>query len=139
MFRVRRFESKHFPKVLLKKSFPYQNQYFYLTRNELIHVFIPKLHKIHFQIHGLVPRVSRFTANQFAKISTSKSFCKIFITSTSLQMFLQKQTFYQRLFTKQIAWLARAWSTDSIDIMFANFGRVDQKLQGFQICKQIWF
>ena len=52
-------------------------------------------------------------------------------------MFLQKQTFYQKLFTKQIAWLARACSTDSIDIKFVIFGRVDQKLQGFQICKQI--
>ena len=50
-------------------------------------------------------------------------------------MFLQKQTFYQKLFTKQIAWLARACSTDSIDMKFVIFGRVDPKLQGFEVCK----
>ena len=49
-------------------------------------------------------------------------------------MFLQKQTFYQNIFTKLIAWLARACLTDSIDIKFANYGRVDKKLQGLQIC-----
>ena len=49
-------------------------------------------------------------------------------------MFLQKQTFYQKIFTKKIAWLSRACSTDSIYIKFVIFGRVDQKLQGLQIC-----
>ena len=48
-------------------------------------------------------------------------------------MFLQKQTFYQKIFTKQIALLARACLANSIDIKFANFERVDQKLQGLQI------
>ena len=38
----------HFSKYFAQKSFPYQNQYFYLTRNELIEIFTPKLHKIHF-------------------------------------------------------------------------------------------
>ena len=47
-------------------------------------------------------------------------------------MFLQKQTFFQKLFTKQMAWLARACSTDSNDIKFAKFGCVDQILQRFQ-------
>ena len=47
-------------------------------------------------------------------------------------MFLQKQTFYQKLFTKQNAWLARASLADSIDIKFAKFGRVDQKLCNLQ-------
>src|SRR3954471_15280969 len=47
-------------------------------------------------------------------------------------MSLQKQTFFQKLFTKQMAWLSRACSTDSIDIKFANFGRVDQKLCNLQ-------
>ena len=47
-------------------------------------------------------------------------------------MFLQKQTFFQKLFTKQMAWLARASLADSIGIKFAIFGRVDQTLQGFQ-------
>ena len=50
-------------------------------------------------------------------------------------MFLQKQTFFQKLFTKQMAWLARACSTDSTDIKFGIFGRVDPKLQGFEVCK----
>ena len=39
-------------------------------------------------------------------------------------MFLQKQTFFQKLFTKQMAWLARACFFESIDIKFAKFGRV---------------
>ena len=47
-------------------------------------------------------------------------------------MFLQKQPFFQKLFTKQKAWLARACSTDSIDIKFVIFGRVDQKLCNLQ-------
>ena len=47
-------------------------------------------------------------------------------------MFLQKQTFFQKLFTKQMEWLARACSTDSIDIKFAKFGRVELKLCNLQ-------
>ena len=47
-------------------------------------------------------------------------------------MFLQKQTFFQKLFTKQMAWLARDCSTDSVDIKFAKFGRVELKLWIFQ-------
>ena len=39
-------------------------------------------------------------------------------------MILQKQTFYQKLFPKQVAWLARACFSESIDIKFAKFGRV---------------
>ena len=47
-------------------------------------------------------------------------------------MFLQKQTFYQKLFTKQSAWFARACLADSIDIKFVKFGRVELKLWNLQ-------
>src|SRR3954464_5411576 len=56
-----------------------------------------------------------------------------FIFKLCLHKFLQKQPFYQKKFTKQMAWLEITCLADSIDIKFPKFGRVDLKLCNLQI------
>ena len=51
-----------------------------------------------------------------------------FIHKLCLHMFLQKQLSLQKRFAKQSTWLDKIIFADSIDIKFAKFGRVDQKL-----------
>ena len=49
-----------------------------MARNDQIKFLFPNFHKNHFKIHGLVPRVSKFTTTHFAKVLTLKTFLNHF-------------------------------------------------------------
>ena len=76
--------------------------------------------------------VSKFKIHHLQKILSPKSFLYNFYNLIKHTNVSVKKKF-QKLFTKQMAWLDRACSTDSIDIKFAKFVRAEQKLWNLQI------